>query len=306
MFAPVPLRARILVVVCLGLAAAGCASSGGSSAPPTSLSAGSPTTTGSGNNSSTTGPGNSPSTTIPGGIDGQETSKLPDLPSATRPPVLPNPSTSTGQQQFIQSVFNDVQSTWSQAFSRSGLAYTPARLQLFTSSVNTACGAQEAEVGPFYCPADRTVYMDLRFFAVLQQQFGAGGTDFAQAYVVAHEVGHHLQNVLGISTRVAAAEHVNPALSNPLSVRVELQADCFAGVWAHSAYTRNLLQPGDIQDALNAAAVVGDDFIQQLHNGQIEPDNWTHGSSAQRQHWLTVGYDTGNANACDTFSTTSI
>jgi predicted metalloprotease len=254
--------ARIVVAAGgLALLASACASSS-RSAPPTSI-------------------GVSTSTTVPGGIDGSDTSKLPDLPGATTSPNLPDPASG-------------------QSFARSGLTYVPSTLQLFSSAVRTGCGLQQSEVGPFYCPADRGVYIDLAFFAALQQQFGLGG--FAQAYVVAHEMGHHLQNLLGISSRVAAADQLNPAGAKALSVRVELQADCFAGVWAHTTYTRNLLEPGDIQQALNAAAVVGDDFLQRVQGGQIEPDNWTHGSSAQRQNWFTTGFDTGNPNACDTFS----
>ncbi|MBV9662034.1 MAG: neutral zinc metallopeptidase [Acidimicrobiales bacterium] len=234
-------------------------------------------------------------------IDGPGPEKLPTLPGPTAPPSPAVPGTPEAQLQFISGVFNDIQNTWSNAFRQSRLPYTPATLRTFTSTVGTSCGVQSSEVGPFYCPADKTVNLDLRFFTLLWQQTGAGG-DFAEAYVVAHEMGHHIQSVLGISSRVAAADQQNPAGANALSVRVELQADCLAGVWAHTTYTRSLLQPGDLEQALGAAAVVGDDFIQQMSGGQVEPDSWTHGSSAQRQRWLTVGFDSGSPNACDTFS----
>ena len=243
-------------------------------------------------------------TTIPaanGQIEGPETGRLPTLPGATTSVVLPNPSTTAGQSQFITQVFNDIQTTWSGAFAQAGIRYTPARLVLFSSGVETGCGAQTADVGPFYCPADATVYLDLRFFNDLQQKLGVTG-DFSQAYVIAHEMGHHIQNLLGVSQRVAAADQTNPAGANALSVRVELQADCLAGVWTHTTYTRNLLQPGDLDAALNAAAAVGDDFLQQFTNNPTEPDNWTHGSSAQRQEWLTTGYQTGDPTSCDTFT----
>jgi predicted metalloprotease len=200
-------------------------------------------------------------------------------------------------------VFDDVQSMWSSAFSRGGERYAPARLMTFSSVVGTACGEQRSEVGPLYCPGDRTVYIDLRFLAQMQQQLGATG-DFAQAYVIAHEMGHHVQNVLGISGRVAAADKANPSGANALSVRVELQADCLAGVWAHTAYTRELVGQADLDQALRAAASVGDDFQQHLATGQIEPERWTHGSSAQRQRWLATGFDKGTPSACDTFSGT--
>lgn len=230
------------------------------------------------------------------GLEG-DTSKLPPLPGPT---ATAPPSTSGTATQVVTGMFNDVQAKWQTTFGAAGLTYSPAVLRIFTSEVGTACGHQTAAVGPFYCPADRTVNLDLSFFAALQQKFGVGG--FAWAYIVAHEVAHHVQVLLGISARVALENQRNPAGQNALSVRVELQADCFAGVWAHSAYTRDLVRPGDIEQALKAAAVVGDDFQSHLHGGQVEPDNWTHGSSAQRQRWLTVGFDTGAPASCDTFS----
>lgn len=205
------------------------------------------------------------------------------------------------QQQYATAVFSDVQAMWSREFSRAGIHYRPARLVLFSSQVNTSCGTQPSEVGPFYCPADDGVYIDLAFLTALQQHLGAPG-DFARAYIIGHEVGHHVQNLLGISSRATAAQHANPEHANAISVRVELQADCLAGVWAHSAYQRQLLRPGDLEDALTAAAAVGDDFQQSLASGQVEPDNWSHGSSAQRVHWLQTGFDSGDVGSCDTFN----
>lgn len=238
----------------------------------------------------------------PGDIEGSDAVKLPTAPPAPSPVPLPSPPlTAAGQRQFVTAVFNDIEATWSRSFAQAGLLYTPARLMIFTSSVVTSCGPQTSEVGPFYCSSDLSVYLDLRFFDALGQQLGVTG-DFAHAYVIAHEVGHHIQNLLGVTERVARAGQQDPTLVNSLSVRVELQADCLAGVWAHSTYQRNLLESGDLAEALTAAAVVGDDFLQNLSRGQIEPDNWTHGSSAQRQRWLTTGFETGRPAACDTFS----
>jgi hypothetical protein len=214
---------------------------------------------------------------------------------------LPDPSTPAGRQQFLAQVFGDIQQMWSGLFADAGAPYSPAKLVFFTSQVSTGCGVATSDVGPFYCPADQSVYLDTRFFDQMEKQYGVTG-DFSQAYVVAHEMGHHIQNLLGINGRVAAAEQTDPALKNPLSVRVELQADCLAGVWAHSTYERKLLEPGDLDEALRAAAAVGDDFLQQAATGQVSPEAWTHGSSAQRQHWLTVGYDSGETSQCDTLN----
>jgi predicted metalloprotease len=167
--------------------------------------------------------------------------------------------------------------------------------------VPTSCGVQSSDVGPFYCPGDHTVYLDVSFFTQLEQQFGVSG-DFAQAYVVAHELGHHVQTITGVSAQVAAATQSSPASANALSVLTELQADCYAGVWAHSTYRRGLLEAGDIEEALAAAGAVGDDFLQNTATGTVEPEKWTHGSSAQRQRWVVTGYDSGQPAACDTFS----
>jgi len=173
---------------------------------------------------------------------------------------------------------------------------------LFDGATQSACGVGRSEVGPFYCPTDRKVYLDLSFFRELDQRFGAPG-DFAQAYVVAHEVGHHVQNMLGISEKVAAARsNADDRRANALSVRLELQADCYAGVWGHYAAQRGLLEPGDAEEGLNAAAAIGDDRLQRMARGQVVPESFTHGSSADRVRWLRRGLDSGTIEACDTFS----
>jgi predicted metalloprotease len=253
------------------------------------------TTTTSTRGTTTTGGNPGPST------DGSEIDRLPTFPGPTKPPTTPDLSTPAGQATFLQQVFADIQTVWQQEFTASGLSYTPARLVLFQSRVTTACGTESADVGPFYCSGDSTVYLDTRFFQSLATQFGVTG-DFAEAYVVAHEVGHHIQNLVGITSRVGAADQADPSGSNSLSVKVELQADCFAGVWAHSTYERKLLEPGDIEDALKAAQAVGDDFLAHASGSAVDPDSWTHGSSAQRTHWFTTGYEDGTADACDTFA----
>jgi uncharacterized protein len=233
-------------------------------------------------------------------IDGSEIDRLPTFPGPTNPPTTPDLSTPAGQATFLRQVFADIQTEWQQEFTASGLSYSPARLVLFESRVTTACGNESADVGPFYCSGDSTVYLDTRFFQSLEAQFGVTG-DFAEAYVVAHEVGHHIQNLVGITSQVGAADQADPSNTNSLSVKVELQADCFAGVWAHSTYERKLLEPGDIEEALKAAQVVGDDFLARSSGTRIDPDSWTHGSSAQRKQWFTTGYEDGTPDACDTF-----
>lgn len=254
--------------------------------------------------SSTTSTTSSTTTTLPrsdASIDGAEVDKLPQAPPPTTAPSVPDLSTEAGQATFLSQVFNDIQSMWNKVFAESGQTYSPARLVLFRSQVSTACGTESASVGPFYCSGDQTVYLDTGFFSAMEAQFGVRG-DFAEAYVVAHEIGHHIQNLVGISNRVANVQQFDPSQANALSVRVELQADCFAGVWAHSAYTRNLLEPGDIEEALRAAEVVGDDYLQHAAGAAVvNPDSWTHGSSAQRKQWLTTGYEDGRPSACNTF-----
>jgi uncharacterized protein len=204
-------------------------------------------------------------------------------------------------RDFTAFVIRDVNDSWEVAFQAAGRRYERAPLVLFVSAVRTACGNASSAVGPFYCPADRRVYLDLGFFRELEQRFGAPG-DFAQAYVIAHEVGHHVQNLLGIMGQVQELQAQNPAQANDLSVRLELQADCLAGVWAHSAYEENQLEEGDLEEGLAAASAVGDDRIQERATGRIDPDTFTHGSSEQRREWFLRGFEEGTIAACDTFS----
>jgi predicted metalloprotease len=202
---------------------------------------------------------------------------------------------------FISFVLDDVQTTWTKIFESSGKTYRRAELVLFEQSTQSGCGGATSDIGPHYCPADERVYIDLDFFRELRQQFGAPG-DFAQAYVLAHEIGHHVQNLLGIEEEVRKAQRDDPDRTNDLSIRLELQADCFAGVWAYTTFERDLLESGDLQEGLEAAASVGDDRIQKQATGRINPENWTHGSSEMRVRWFTKGFDTGDPQACDTFA----
>jgi predicted metalloprotease len=200
---------------------------------------------------------------------------------------------STQAPTSLRGVFDDAQAMWKREFENAGSTYAPATLTIFHGQVDTACGTETVNTGPFYCPADRGVYLDTRFFAALGRATGVQIGFFAQAYVVAHEVGHHVQALLGI---------LRAEQSNARSVRVELQADCLAGIWKHSAYRRDQITPADFAEALRAAAVVGSDFQQKLAGGAVTPEDWTHGSSAQRQHWLTLGFQSGQPGDCDTFA----
>lgn len=207
---------------------------------------------------------------------------------------------------FVRRVLGNTERTWQTIFqARFHRNYPPPTLVMFTGGTQTACGVGQTAMGPFYCPADHKVYIDLSFYREMRDRFGAAG-DFAQAYVIAHEVGHHVQNVLGISDKVdAARRRMSPTEANRLSVRVELQADCFAGVWAATAQKLNhqLIEPGDFQEGLNAAAAIGDDRLQRQSQGRVVPDAFTHGTSAQRQRWLQRGLSTGDIGQCDTFAT---
>jgi hypothetical protein len=206
-------------------------------------------------------------------------------------------------KRFVGFVLDDTQNTWTKILpEQQGVNYRKARLVVFRDYVQSGCGAAEGGMGPFYCPADERVYIDLNFYDELRRKFGAPG-DFAQAYVIAHEIGHHLQNVLGIERKVRMAQQQNPRVEKQLSVLMELQADCFAGIWAHSTGQRGLLEQGDIDEALGAASAVGDDSIQQKTTGRVRPESFTHGSSAQRKEWFYRGYQQGKVGACNTFAT---
>jgi uncharacterized protein len=205
------------------------------------------------------------------------------------------------QREFVAVVLADTEDTWRALFRDMRRTYEEPKLVLFTRAVASACGMAGAAVGPFYCPPDRKVYLDLSFFRALNERFGAPG-DFAQAYVIAHEVGHHVQNLLGLSERVrTSGERMSAGDRNALSVRQELQADCFAGVWGYHARQRQVLEPGDLEEALRAAAAIGDDRLQQQSQGRVVPDSFTHGTSAQRTRWFRRGFDSGDPSQCDTF-----
>ena len=199
--------------------------------------------------------------------------------------------------QFVSYVLDDVQSTWSTILQKYNTRFTPAKLVLFRNSTQSGCGTAQSAMGPFYCPLDEKVYIDLGFYDELKQRFGAAG-DFAQAYVLAHELGHHVQHLLGVDQQVRQQMESNPGAANQLSVRLELQADCFAGVWAATTNQRNMLEAGDAQEAMNAAAAVGDDRIQAQTRGSVNVDSFTHGSSAQRTQWFKRGFDSGNPKDC--------
>ncbi len=206
------------------------------------------------------------------------------------------------QAQFVSAVLADTEDTWNRIFQQEGDTYREPGLVLFTQAVQSACGTANSAVGPFYCPLDQKVYIDLSFYRDLQQQLNAPG-DFAQAYVIAHEVGHHVQTLLGISDRVrAASQRANQTEANQLSVRQELQADCFAGIWANRAQReRQMLEPGDIDEALTAASAIGDDRLQRQSQGYVVPESFTHGTAAQRSRWFRRGYESGALRDCDTF-----
>jgi uncharacterized protein len=284
-----PVRAAVAALAGAALMAAGCGSSH-STAPSTSSAATTATT-------ATTGASKpAPS------IEGDAIGRLKKVAAATEPTTVAASPAPGGEGAFLTAVFHDVEAMWMREFAAAGLDYTPARLTIFHDEVHTACGTQSASVGPFYCPADRGVYLDTRFFDVLGRTVGVHLGAFARAYVVAHEVAHHVQVLLGITGRVRAVDQQDPAGRNARSVRLELQADCLAGIWKHATYERGQLTDKDFEDALRAAAIVGDDFQQRRATGTIVPEDWTHGSSQQRQHWLTTGFEQGEPAACDTFA----
>ena len=226
---------------------------------------------------------------------------------APQAPAQPRSAEENRLAEFTSVVLADTEETWGDIFRASGERYPEPTLVLFTGATPTACGTGQAAMGPFYCPADRQVYIDLSFFEDLSRRFGAPG-DFAQAYVIAHEVGHHIQTVTGISPRMRQMQRgKSKAEQNALSVRLELQADCFAGIWAHHAQrARDLLERGDINEALTAASAIGDDRLQRQSRGRVVPESFTHGTSAQRQRWFKTGFQTGDFESCDTFAARNV
>jgi len=200
----------------------------------------------------------------------------------------------------ITFVLNDAQDTWAKILPKYGQQYQPAKLVLFRNSTTSGCGPAQSAMGPFYCPLDQRVYIDLNFFGELEKRFGASG-DLARNYVLAHEIGHHVQHLAGTDREVRERQQSNPQAANQLSVRMELQADCFAGVWANSTNSRGLLEQGDVEEALGAASAVGDDRIQQKTQGRVNVDGFTHGSAAQRSEWFKRGFQSGDPRTCDTF-----
>jgi uncharacterized protein len=211
------------------------------------------------------------------------------------------PPATDPQTRFMRVVLKDTEDTWNSIFRSNGQQYEEPTLVLFSGATNTACGLGQSAMGPFYCPGDRQVYLDTSFFEELDQRFGAPG-DFAQAYVIAHEIGHHVQNLLGLSERVQGArQRVSQEEGNALSVRLELQADCYAGVWGHYAAQHDLLEPGDAEEGMRAAAAIGDDRLQRQGQGRVVPESFTHGSSEQRVSWLRRGLESGRIDSCDTF-----
>jgi len=233
-------------------------------------------------------------------LQGEDSSSVP---TQSAPPGSSAPGARDETKEFIARVLGDTEDTWSTIFKEMGHEYRPPKLVLFRGAVDSACGLASSAVGPFYCASDGRVYLDRSFLEDLSKRFGAPG-EFARAYVIAHEVGHHVQNQLGIMEKVAQRRGgTSEARSHALSVLVELQADCFAGVWGHSAKRRNLLDPGDVEAGLAAAAAIGDDRLQQQSRGRVAPESFTHGSSAQRVRWFRAGLDSGDVSQCNTFET---
>ncbi|WP_426143492.1 KPN_02809 family neutral zinc metallopeptidase [Pseudomonas sp. DWP3-1-2] len=241
-------------------------------------------------------------------ILGQITGQMSEQPAAVSPQTTQAPPANDQQAEFVRSILGDTEDTWRAVFQLNGRQYEDPKLVLFKGQVQSACGFATSATGPFYCPADRQVYLDMDFFREMSQRFKAAG-DFAQAYVIAHEIGHHVQTLLGVSDKVQAARQRGQKMegTNGLLVRQELQADCLAGVWAFNAQKRlNWLEPGDIEEALNAANAIGDDRLQQQSQGRVVPDSFTHGTSAQRVRWFKTGFAQGQINQCDTFAAKSL
>jgi uncharacterized protein len=229
-----------------------------------------------------------------GGIDSGTSASVSDVQAG-------GPDPDQELKEFVSFVLDDAQGIWQRTLPNIGAQYRNAKLVLFTDATRSGCGFAQSATGPFYCPADEKVYIDLGFYRELRSRFGAPG-DFAQAYVLAHEIGHHVQNVLGISEQVTRMQQQNRRQANQLSVKLELQADCLAGIWAHSTKNRDLLEQGDVEEGMAAAAAVGDDRIQRMSGQYVNPDAFTHGSSQQRVQWFQKGLQTGDPDACDTFS----
>jgi hypothetical protein len=221
----------------------------------------------------------------------------PSISTSAPAPARPPSAAENRRVEFVSFVLDDVQKTWEQVL---GARYRHTRLVLFRDGIRSACGMADSASGPFYCPGDQKVYIDLAFFDELRARFGAPG-EFAEAYVLAHEIGHHVQSLLGIDERVRALQERSPSRANSLSVRLELQADCFAGVWGHSTAQRDLLERGDVESGLAAAAAVGDDRIQRMATGRVFPEKFTHGTSDQRVTWFKRGLESGDIKSCDTF-----
>ncbi|NWB84428.1 KPN_02809 family neutral zinc metallopeptidase [Pseudomonas gingeri] len=241
-------------------------------------------------------------------ILGKLSNHLSQQPLATTQQPRQAPPANDEQADFVRAILGDTEDTWGQIFQQAGRQYKDPTLVLFRGRVASACGLASSATGPFYCPADQQVYLDLDFFREMSQRFKAAG-DFAQAYVIAHEVGHHVQNLLGVSARMQAARQQGQKMegADGLLVRQELQADCLAGVWANHAQQRlKWLEPGDIEEALNAANAIGDDRLQQQGQGRVVPDSFTHGTSAQRVRWFKTGFAQGQLNQCDTFAAKSL
>jgi len=244
------------------------------------------------------------------GIDPAVILGLASSPASSTPAARPaqKPPASDEMATFVAKVLGSTETTWQTVFSEAGRRYREPKLVLFTGATPTACGTGKSAMGPFYCPADQKVYIDLAFYRDLRERFHAPG-EFAQAYVIAHEVGHHVQNLLGISDKVHAAQQRsgNKAAANELSVRLELQADCFAGVWGHRADSmQKILEPGETEQALTAASAIGDDRLQRQTQGQIVPESFTHGTSEQRVRWFKRGMESGDVRQCDTFNAASL